>query len=139
IPDIITYAKARGVKVLLWVFWGAMDKQMDETLTQYEKWGAAGVKVDFMDRDDQEMVNFYERLVRTAAEHHLVVDFHGAYKPTGLRRTYPNLLTREGVMGMEYSKSTARTSPEHDVTIPFTRMLAGPLDYTPACLHKANK
>jgi len=95
--------------------------------------------VDFMDRDDQEVVNFYQRLVQKAAEHHLVVDFHGAFKPTGLRRTYPNLLTREGVMGMEYSKSTARTTPEHDVTLPFTRMLAGPMDYTPGCFNNATR
>ena len=139
IPDIIAYGKQRGVKVLLWMYWGALDKQMDEALDQYAKWGAAGVKVDFMDRDDQEVVNFYQRLVQKAAERHLVVDFHGAYKPTGLRRTYPNLLTREGVMGMEYSKSTARTTPEHDVTLPFTRMLAGPMDYTPGCFNNATR
>ena len=139
IPDIIAYGKLKGVKVLLWMFWGALDKQMDEVLDQYAKWGAAGVKVDFMDRDDQEIVNFYQRLVQKAAERHLVIDFHGAYKPTGLRRTYPNLLNREGVMGMEYSKSTARTTPEHDVTIPFTRMLAGPMDYTPGCFNNATR
>ena len=139
VPGIIAYAHSKGVKILLWVFWGGIDKQMDEALTLYEKWGAAGVKVDFMDRDDQEVVNFYHRLVQKAAEHHLVVDFHGAYKPTGLRRTYPNLLTREGVMGMEYSKSTTRTTPEHDVTLPFTRMLAGPMDYTPGCFNNATR
>ena len=139
IPDIIAYGKLKGVKTLLWLYWGALDKQMDEALPLYAKWGAAGVKVDFMDRDDQEIVNFYQRLVQKAAEYHLVVDFHGAFKPTGLRRTYPNLLTREGVMGMEYSKSTARTTPEHDVTIPFTRMLAGPMDYTPGCFNNATR
>jgi alpha-glucosidase len=139
VPGIIAYAKSKNVKVLLWLFWGALDQQMDEALPLYARWGAAGVKVDFMDRDDQEMVNFYERLVKKAAENHLVVDFHGAYKPTGLRRTYPNLLTREGVMGMEYSKSTTRTTPEHDVTIPFTRMLAGPMDYTPGCFNNATR
>ena len=137
IPDIIAYGKQKGVKVLLWLFWGALDKQMDEAMSLYEKWGAAGIKVDFMDHDDQEMVNFYERCVRKAAEHHLVVDLHGAYKPTGLRRTYPNLLTREGVMGMEYSKWSDRVTPEHDVTIPFTRMLAGPMDFTPGAFNNA--
>ena len=131
VPRIIEYAKSKGVKVLLWVFWGAVDKHMDEALALYKKWGAAGVKVDFMDRDDQEMVNFYERLVKKAAEYKMTVDLHGAYKPTGLRRTYPNLLTREGVMGLEYSKWSDRITPEHDVTLPFTRMLAGPMDYTP--------
>ena len=139
VPEIIAHAKQKGVKVLLWVYWGAMDKQMDEALDLYAKWGAAGIKVDFMDHDDQQMVNFYERLVRKAAEHHLVVDLHGAYKPTGLRRTYPNLLTREGVMGMEYSKWSDRVTPEHDVTIPFTRMLAGPMDYTPGCFNNATR
>lgn len=139
IPDIIAYGKQKGVKVLLWLYWSALDKQMDEALPLYEKWGAAGIKVDFMNSDDQEMVNFYERTVRKAAEHHLVVDFHGAYKPTGLRRTYPNLLTREGVMGMEYDKSSYRDTPEHDVTIPFTRMLAGPMDFTPGCFNNATR
>jgi len=137
IPDIIAYGKQKGVKVLLWLYWGALDKQMGEAMSLYEKWGAAGIKVDFMDHDDQEMVNFYERCVRTAAQHHLVVDLHGAYKPTGLRRTYPNLLTREGVMGMEYNKWSERVTPEHDVTIPFTRMLAGPMDFTPGAFNNA--
>jgi alpha-glucosidase len=139
IPDIIAYGKLKGVKVLLWMYWGALDKQMDEALDQYAKWGAAGVKVDFMDRDDQEIVNFYQRMVTKAAEHHLVLDFHGAYKPTGLQRTYPNLLTREGVMGLEYNKAGDRETPEHDVTIPFTRMLAGPMDYTPGCFNNATR
>ena len=137
VPGLIAYAKPKNVKVLLWLYWGALDKQMDEAMALYEKWGAAGIKVDFMDHDDQEMVNFYERCVRKAAEHHLVVDLHGAYKPTGLRRTYPNLLTREGVMGMEYNKWTDRVTPEHDVTIPFTRMLAGPMDFTPGAFDNA--
>jgi alpha-glucosidase len=139
VPEIIAYGKQKGVKVLLWLFWGAIDKQMDAALDLYAQWGAAGIKVDFMNRDDQEMVNFYERLVRKAAEHHLTVDYHGAYKPTGLRRTYPNLLTREGVMGLEYNKWSYRTTPEHDVTLPFTRMLAGPMDYTPGCFNNATR
>jgi alpha-glucosidase len=131
VPRIVEHAMQQGVGVLLWVYWSEMDKHMDEALALYKKWGAAGVKVDFMDRDDQEMVNFYECVVRKAAELKMTVDFHGAYKPTGLRRTYPNLLTREGVMGLEYSKWSDRITPEHDVTLPFTRMLAGPMDYTP--------
>lgn len=139
VPRIIEYAKAKGVKVLLWVFWGALDKHLDEALALYSSWGAAGIKVDFMNRDDQEMVNFYERVVRKAADFHMTVDFHGAYKPTGLRRTYPNLLTREGVMGLEYSKWSDRITPQHDVTLPFTRMLAGPLDYTPGGFRNATR
>jgi alpha-glucosidase len=139
LPSIVAYAKRKGVKVLLWLRWNAVNKLLDQAFPLYEQWGVAGVKIDFMDRDDQEIVDFYERVVRKAAEHHLVVDFHGAYKPTGLRRTYPNLLTREGVMGMEYSKWSNRVTPEHDVTIPFTRMLAGPMDYTPGCFNNATR
>lgn len=137
IPGIIAYGRAKGVKVLLWVEWRALDSHLDEAMALYEKWGAAGIKVDYMNRDDQEMVNFYERVVRKAAEHRLTVDFHGAYKGTGLHRTYPNLLTREGVMGMEYSKWSERVTPEYDVTIPFTRMLAGPMDFTPGAMRNA--
>jgi len=89
------------------------------------------VKIDFMNRDDQWMVNFYHRMAKTAADHHLMLDFHGAYKPDGLSRTWPNVITREAVMGLEYAKSSARITPDHDVMLPFTRMLAGPMDYTP--------
>lgn len=139
IPAIIAYGKAKGVKVLLWVEWRALDAHLDEAMALYEKWGAAGIKVDYMNRDDQEMVNYYEKVVRKAADHHLTVDFHGAYKGTGLCRTYPNLLTREGVMGMEYNKWSERVTPEHDVTIPFTRMLAGPMDFTPGAMRNAGR
>ena len=137
IPEIIAYGKQKGVKTLLWVDWLPLSKKMDEAFALYEKWGASGVKIDYMNRDDQEMVKFYERCVRKAAEHHLTVDFHGAYKGTGLQRTYPNLLTREGVMGMEYAKWSDRVTPEYDVTIPFTRMLAGPMDFTPGAFDNA--
>jgi alpha-glucosidase len=139
IPAIVQHARARGVKVLIWLYWSAVKKQIDEAFPLYEKWGVSGVKIDFMERDDQEMVNFYRQMVSKAARYHLTVDFHGAYKPTGLRRAYPNLLTREGIMGMEYSKWSTRVTPEHDVTIPFTRNLAGPMDYTPGCFQNATR
>jgi alpha-glucosidase len=119
------------VKILVWLDWDNANRQMERVFPLYEKWGVAGVKVDFMARDDQEMVNFYHRLVKLAAKHHLTVDFHGAYKPDGFRRTYPNLLTREGVLGNEYNKWSDRITPTHNVTLPFTRMLCGPMDYTP--------
>ncbi len=99
---------------------------MDQAFPLFEKWGIAGVKIDFMNRDDQWMVEWYRRVVEKAAERHLMIDFHGAFKPDGLRRTYPNLMTREGVMGKEYLKGTARVTPAHNATLPFTRMLAGP-------------
>src|SRR5678815_5795941 len=130
VPDIVQYARAKGVQVLLWVEWRSLDRQLEESTALFERWGVAGIKVDYMNRDDQEMVALYEKWVRKAAEHHLTVDFHGAYKPTGLQRTYPNLLTREGVMGMEYNKWSTSVTPVHKVTIPFTRMLAGPMDFT---------
>jgi alpha-glucosidase len=130
-PEILAYARERGVGLIIWVHWKSLRRQIDEAIPLYEKWGAKGMKVDIMDRDDQEMVNFYTEVAQKAAQHHLMIDFHGAYKPTGLRRTYPNIITREGVMGAEYSKWSNRITPLHNVTIPFTRMLAGPMDYTP--------
>ena len=130
-PEVIDFAREREIKLILWLLWDHADKQMDEAFALYESWGIAGVKIDFMARDDQEMVNWYHKVVKKAAEHKLVVDFHGAYKPTGWSRTYPNLMTREGVLGNEYSKWSSRITPEHNVTLPYTRMLAGHMDYTP--------
>ncbi|MBN1481397.1 glycoside hydrolase family 97 protein [candidate division KSB1 bacterium] len=130
-PGLVTYANDKGVDILIWLNWRAVAKQMDEAFVLYEQWGVKGVKIDYMDRDDQEMINFYHKAIKKAAEHHLTVDFHGAYKPTGIRRTWPNLMTREGILGLEYLKWSDRATPEHNVTIPFTRMVAGPMDYTP--------
>src|SRR5690606_14564512 len=131
LPEVLRYARERGVKILLWLHWAHADRQMDEAFSLYERWGVAGVKIDFMNRDDQEMVRFYHRTVKKAAEHHLLVDFHGAYKPTGWSRTYPNAITREGVLGNEYTKWSDRVTPEHTVTLPFTRGLLGEMDFTP--------
>jgi len=139
IPTLVKYAKSKGVRLLIWLHWDHADKQMDRAFPLYERWGVAGVKIDFMARDDQEMVNFYHRVVKKAARHHLTVDFHGAYKPTGLSRTYPNLLTREGVLGNEYNKWSDRVTPDHCLTLPFTRMLAGPMDFTPGGFRHATK
>jgi alpha-glucosidase len=131
LPGLVSYAKQRGVRLILWLLWNTVDKQMDTAFPAYEKWGIAGVKIDFMNRDDQEMVNFYERVAKAAAKHHLLVDFHGAYKPTGWQRTYPNVITREGVLGNEYNKWSTRITPEHTVTLPFTRGMLGGMDFTP--------
>ncbi|MBI3280046.1 MAG: glycoside hydrolase family 97 protein [Acidobacteria bacterium] len=130
-PELLDFARTRKVGLWLWAHWTDIDRQMDEVFPLFEKWGVAGVKIDFMDRDDQWMVNWYRRVAKKAAGHKLMLDFHGAYKPDGLRRTYPNVMTREGVMGLEYTKWSARITPRHNVTVAFTRMLAGPLDYTP--------
>ena len=131
-PNILTYAKSKNVKCWVWLYYTDVNRtDFDKACALYESWGLAGVKIDFMDSDDQEMVNWYHRIVKTAAAHHLMVDFHGAYKPDGFQRTYPNLVTREGVLGNEYNKWSLRVTPEHMVTLPFTRMLAGPMDFTP--------
>ncbi len=137
--ELVRYAGEKHVRLWLWSHWTSVDKYMDRAFPLFEKWGIAGVKIDFMNRDDQWMVGFYHRVVELAAAHHLMIDFHGAYKPDGLRRTWPNLITREGVMGKEYSKWSARTSPVHNTTLPFTRMLAGPMDYTPGAFGNANR
>jgi alpha-glucosidase len=130
-PELLRYAREKNVRIWLWSHWKSVDKYMDQAFPLFEKWGIAGVKIDFMDRDDQQMVRWYRHVCDLAAQHHLMIDFHGAFKPDGLRRTYPNLVTREGVMGKEYLKWSARVTPVHNTTLPFTRMLAGPLDYTP--------
>jgi alpha-glucosidase len=131
-PEILQYAKSKNVRCWLWLYNTDVDRfNFEEACALYEKWGIAGIKIDFMDSDDQEMVNWYHSVVNTAAKYHLMVDFHGAFKPDGWQRTYPNLVTREGVLGNEYNKWSLRITPEHLCTLPFTRMLAGPMDFTP--------
>jgi alpha-glucosidase len=131
LPALIAHGAGKGVGIMVWVHWKALDDQMDEALAAYEKWGVKGIKVDFMDRDDQQIVDYYHRLLTKAGEHHLMVDLHGAYRPTGLVRPYPHYITQEGVLGAEYNKWSARITATHNVTLPFTRMLLGPMDYTP--------
>lgn len=131
IQELVAYAAGKNVKLLLWLEWHHADKQLEEAFALYESWGIAGVKIDFMNRVDQEMVNYYHRVIHTAARHKLLVNFHGAYMPTGIDRTWPNFITREGVLGNEYNKWSDKVTPEHCVTIPFTRMLGGHMDFTP--------
>jgi alpha-glucosidase len=137
--ELFAHAKQKNVGIILWVVWKALDDRLTEALDRFAQWGAVGIKVDFMQRDDQKMVNYYERVAVEAAKRHLLVDFHGAYKPTGFRRTYPNALTREGVKGLEHSKWSEDITPQHDVTLPFTRMFAGPMDFTPGAMNNATK
>ncbi|WP_421940172.1 glycoside hydrolase family 97 protein [Pedobacter sp.] len=139
IKEIIDYGKSKNVGVWLWTLWGPLDQDMDNILALYKKWGAVGIKVDFMARADQYMVNFYERVAATAAKHMLMVDLHGAYKPVGLNHKYPNVLSYEGVRGLENNKWSAEITPAHNVTLPFIRMAAGPMDYTPGAMINANK
>jgi alpha-glucosidase len=139
IPGLVEHGKKKNVRLMVWLNWEAVRDQMDVAFPLYEKWGLAGVKVDYMDRKDQEIVAFYQRAARTAAKYHLAIDFHGAYAGSGEERTFPNWLTREGIMGLEYAKWSDRPTPRHDVTIPFTRMLLGPMDYTPGGFRNVTK
>jgi alpha-glucosidase len=135
LPGIVRYAQERGVGIWVWLQWKQLERQMDDALALYEAWGVKGIKVDFMDRNDQDMVGFYHRILSTAAKRHLMVDLHGAYPPDGLARTWPNYMTQEGVLGAEYNKFGTRITATHNVTLPFTRMLLGPIDYTPGGFH----
>jgi alpha-glucosidase len=116
-----------------------MDRKLDAVLDQIQRWGATGVMVDFMDRDDQKIVRFYRRVVEAAAERHLLVNFHGAYKPTGLERRFPNAATREGLMASEYDKWSDVLTPEYELTIPFIRGVVGPMDYEPGHMRNAQR
>ncbi|HZU29235.1 MAG TPA: glycoside hydrolase family 97 protein [Bryobacteraceae bacterium] len=139
IPELVRYAAGKNVRVWIWAHWSEVDRQLEEAFPLYEKWGVAGVKIDFMSRDDQSMIAFYYRVAETAARHHLIVDFHGATKPWGMERTYPNVMGFEAVAGMEQAKGGMRANPDHDVTLPFTRMLAGRMDYTPGGFDNVTK
>jgi alpha-glucosidase len=144
VPDInmeelTAYARQKNVGIILWVVWKTLDDQLIPALDQYAKWGIKGIKVDFMQRSDQLVMNFYERVSRECAKRKMLVDFHGDQKPASMTRTWPNLINAEGVRGMEWSKWSADAEPEHNVTLPFTRMFLGPLDYTPGAMRNATK
>lgn len=130
LPEVLDYAKSKGVRLRLWMNWEAAAAFMDKAFPVYRQWGIQGVMLDFMDRDDQQMNRFVRKAVQLAAENKLTVTLHGCPKPSGLERTFPNLLTEEGVMNLEYDKwDKIGITPDHEVTVPFTRMLAGPLDF----------
>lgn len=133
VPEVFAYAKERGVRLFVWMHSNDLTRAgFEKVFSTMEQWGAAGVKVDFMNSDSQETVKWYEDVLKAAAKHKLMVDFHGAYKPTGLARTYPNYITQEGVLGNEYNKLPGnKCTPLHTITLPFTRGLLGPMDFTP--------
>ncbi|MES2376091.1 MAG: glycoside hydrolase family 97 protein [Bacteroidota bacterium] len=138
--ELISYAHKKNVGVILWCVWHTLNRQMIPALDMCEKWGIAGLKVDFMDRDDQVMIEFHERLLKEAAKRKLLVDFHGAFHPSGMSRTYPNNINVEGVKGLEWNKFDKNgVSPQHDVSIPFIRMFAGSMDYTPGAMQNYNQ
>lgn len=138
---MVDYAAAKNVYIILWAGFYALDRDMENVMKHYANLGVKGFKVDFMNRDDQPMVEFYYRTAQTAAKYNLLVDFHGAYKPTGLQRTYPNVLNFEGVHGLEQMKWSPNSVDQvtYDVTIPFIRMLAGPMDYTQGAMRNSTK
>lgn len=137
IPELVRYAADRKVGLWLWLNWKLLDQNMEQALPLYAKWGIKGIKVDFMDRDDQDMVAFYHRLLEATAENKLMLNLHGAYPPRGLTRTFPHYLTQEGVFGAEYNKWTKRVTARHNVNLALTRMLVGPMDYTPGGFRNA--
>ncbi|TCD12146.1 glycoside hydrolase family 97 protein [Pedobacter frigidisoli] len=138
LQELIAYGKQKNVKIVLWFTWLAVENNFNvfETL---EKWGIAGVKIDFMDRSDQWMVNYYTRVAKEAAKHHILVDFHGAFKPAGLEVAYPNVLSYEGVIGMEQNIGGGLATPNNNLFLPFLRNAVGPMDYTPGAMRSAHK
>ncbi len=138
IEELVAYGKEKNVSVILWLLWGPLEKNFG-VLDLYESWGIKGIKVDFMQRSDQYMVDYLERLAAAAAKRHLLVDYHGTYKPSGLERSYPNVINFEGVKGNENNKWSHDVTPEHTVTIPFTRMVTGPMDFTPGAMVNAHR
>jgi alpha-glucosidase len=139
IPELVEYGKQRNVGVILWVIWKTLDDQMQPALDLWAKWGVAGIKVDFMQRDDQKLVEFIHKLSSETAKRKMLVDYHGMQKPATMTRTWPNLISTEGVRGLEWDKWSAETDPKHDVTLPFTRMFLGPMDFTPGAMLNAQK
>ncbi len=130
--EVRRFAAEKGVRLWLWLYWTDVERtDFVKLCAKFKEWGIAGIKIDFMAREDQWMVNWYHRIIKTAAAFNLMVDFHGAYKPTGFRRTYPNLMTREGVLGNEYNKWSDKVTPAHNCTLVYTRGLLGEMDYTP--------
>jgi alpha-glucosidase len=137
VPALVKYGQEKKVGVILWVTSVTLKKQFNAAMAQFEAWGVKGLKVDFFQRDDQPEVRFYWKLAAEAAERKFLLDFHGAHKPAGIQCVFPNVLTFEGVRGLEQSKFSAIITPTHDLQLPFTRMVAGPMDYTPGAMKNA--
>lgn len=140
LPELVRYGKSRNVRIILWTVFNVLDKDLEAACKKYSDMGIAGFKVDFLDRDDQEGVEMIYRIAEVCAKHHLVLDYHGIYKPTGINRTYPNIVNFESVFGMEEAKWTKhdeKDMPQYDVTFPFIRMQCGFVDFTPGGMRNA--
>jgi alpha-glucosidase len=129
LPEILEYAREKGVGIRLWVHWKPLSEKLEEAFTLYEEWGVKGLMVDFLDRDDQEMIEWSEKMLECAARHKLHIQIHGSSKYSGEQRTFPNLFNREGVLNLEYLKWSKLCTPDHAVNVAYTRALAGPVDY----------
>lgn len=138
-PYLCKYASEKEVGICLWSNWVTMDRQLIDALDLMASWGVKGVKVDFMERNDAEMVNFYERVASEAAARHMLVNFHSSYPADGLHALYPNVMTREGVVGLEYNKWSDRATPKHHLIIPYLRQWASGMDYTPGSMVNTQK
>ncbi len=141
LPELVRYGNEKGVGIVLWTIARLFEDQMEDLCAQYSALGIKGWKIDFMDHDDQNMVHFYRNAAAVTAKYHMFVDFHGAYKPVGMSRTYPNVLNYEGVYGLENMKwgNPSVDQVTYDVTIPFTRLVAGPADYTQGAMRNAKR
>ncbi|EOS15079.1 glycoside hydrolase family 97 protein [Phocaeicola sartorii] len=141
LPELVRYGKSKGVDLILWAVFNVLDDQLEAACKKYSEMGISGFKIDFLDRDDQTAVEMTYRIAEMAAKYKLTLDLHGFYKPTGLNRTYPNIINFESVFGMEEMKwsSVQKDMMEYDVTMPYIRMMAGPVDYTPGAMRNASK
>ena len=139
VQQIVDYGKQKNVSVILWSTWYAITRDTESLFTKFEQMGIKGFKIDFIDRDDQKTVSSLYEIAKKAAAHHLLVDYHGMYKPSGMQRTYPNIINAEGVKGLENMKWGTDNQPGYDVSIPFIRMMSGPMDYTPGAMRNATK
>ena len=141
LPELIAYAKGKGVDIVLWTVFNVLDEHLDEAMTKYKAMGAKGFKIDFLERDDQGAVELAYRIAEAALRHQMVLDYHGYYKPTGMSRTFPNILNYEGVFGMEEARWTEldNNMPLYDVTFPYIRMMAGRVDFTPGAMRNGTK
>lgn len=142
LPELVAYGKEKNVGIILWTVFNVLDSQLEEICSKYEAMGIKGFKVDFLDRDDQQGIDMIYRIADVCAKHHLVLDYHGIYKPTGINRTYPNIINFESVFGMEeakWSKADEKDMPLYDVTFPFIRMMAGYVDFTPGGMRNSSK
>jgi len=131
VKALVDYAAEKNVGLFVWARWDNVRDQMEEAFSTFKNWGVKGVKIDFMESDDQNMVNWYEKCLATAARYQLLINFHGAYKPTGLMYTYPNYITEEAAQGLEWVNMCDYIDPQHNVSLAFSRNIIGPMDYTP--------